>query len=101
MMTTYVLFDKRSGVIFCVQHGPRDANEALSAVKRGALNEVKIDEEDMGVIAVPPNAASPNKLYKVDVLRQTLVETEGKDGVGFEFGSGPTGAVHRDDGRAR
>lgn len=87
MAQTYVAFDTRSGQIVSVHHGAADAKEARASAQHYGRHAGKINEEHIAVIAVPPGAADKEKLYKVDVGRNTLVTTTAQDGgVGFSFG---------------
>jgi hypothetical protein len=84
MTTTYVAFDTRSGQILTVHHGATNANEVEESVQ----NDANIMAEDVAVITVPYNAIESGKQYRVDVDRNTLVETSAGQGVGFTFGEG-------------
>ncbi|HKO84047.1 MAG TPA: hypothetical protein VJ140_05675 [Actinomycetota bacterium] len=51
-------------------------------------NDANITAEDIAVITVPYDAIEQGKQYRVDVSRNTLVETAAGQGVGFAFGGG-------------
>jgi hypothetical protein len=84
MATTYVAFDTSSGQILTVHHGAANASEVEESVQ----NDANITADDIAVIAVPYDAIEQGKQYRVDVDRNTLVETTAGQGVGFAFGEG-------------